>query len=106
MKRNKYVSLVIGIQGIFVPISVFLGSGSVISLANISMVFEQSVFVGITFIIETVLLFSYSVTYVYAAFKSFEKDEISFVSFLPAIHVAITVFVYLVSAAIEQRYLI
>ena len=106
MKRNKFVSLVIGIQGIFIPFSLFLGIGSLVSLANISMIFEQSVFVGITFIIETVLLCSYTVTYVYAAFKSFDDDEISFVSFLPAIHVAITVFVYLVSAAIEQRYLI
>ena len=79
------------LQALPIPISLITILGSVISLANISVITEQSLFVAVVAVIFMILAGTYSLTYLFSAVKTFSKKRISFISFLPIVHIIITV---------------
>lgn len=90
MKKNKILSLIMAIEAIYIPFSVFTGITNLVLLFDIGTVFGQSVIVAIAFINMTLLISSYTVSYVFAAAKSLPDQTINFFTFLPAIHFVAT----------------
>ena len=78
-------------QALPIPISLITIFGSIISLANIGVMVEQSLFVAVVATIFMILAGTYSLTYLFSAIKTFANKRISFVSFLPIIHIVVTV---------------
>ena len=92
MKNKVMMQVVIILQALPIPISLITILGSVISLANIhATMIEQSLFVAIVAAISMILAGTYSLTYLFAATKTLANKRISFVSFLPIIHIVVTV---------------
>ena len=90
--RNKTMMWVVMIlQALPIPISLITILGSIISLANIGVMVEQSLFVAVVATIFMILAGTYSLTYLFSAIKTFTNKRISFVSFLPIVHIAVTV---------------
>ena len=90
--RNKTMMWVVMIlQAQPIPISLLTILASIISLANIGVVAEQSLFVAVVATIFMILAGTYSLTYLFSAIKTFANKRISFVSFLPIVHIAVTV---------------
>ena len=79
------------LQALPIPISLITILGSIISLANIGVMIEQSLFVTIVSTISMMLAGTYSLTYLFSAIKTFANKRLSFISFLPAIHIIVTV---------------
>ena len=91
MKNKVMIWIVMILQALPIPISLITILGSIISLANISVMIEQSLFVTIVAAISMILAGTYSLTYLFSAIKTFPNKRISFVSFLPIVHIAVTV---------------
>ena len=91
MKNKLIMWVVMILQALPIPISLITILGSVISLANISVITEQSLFVAVVAVIFMILAGTYSLTYLFSAVKTFSKKRISFISFLPIVHIIITV---------------
>ena len=91
MKNKVMIWVVMILQALPIPISLITILGSIISLANISVMIEQSLFVAIVAAISMILAATYSLTYLFSAIKTFANKRISFVSFLPIIHIVVTV---------------
>ena len=90
--RNKTIMWVVMIlQALPIPISLITILGSIISLANIGVVVEQSLFVAVVAAIFMILAGTYSLTYLFSAIYTFSKKRISFISFLPIVHIVVTV---------------
>ena len=90
--RNKTIMWVVMIlQALPIPISLITILGSIISLANIGVMIEQSMFVTVVATIFMILAGTYSLTYLFSAIKTFANKRISLVSFLPIIHIVVTV---------------
>ena len=90
--RNKTMMWVVMIlQALPIPISLITILGSIISLANIGVMVEQSLFVAVVATIFMILAGTYSLTYLFSAIKTFTNKRINFVSFLPIVHIAVTV---------------
>ena len=90
--RNKTMMWVVMIlQALPIPISLITILGSIISLANIGVMVEQSLFVAVVATIFMILAGTYSLTYLFSAIKTFANKRISFVSVLPIIHIVVTV---------------
>ena len=77
-------------QALPIPISLITILGSIISLANIGVMVEQSLFVAVVATIFMILAGTYSLTYLFSAIKTFANKRISFVSVLPVVHIAVT----------------
>ena len=78
-------------QALPIPISLITILGSIISLANIGVIVEQSLFVALVAAIFMILAGTYPLTYLFSAIKTFTNKRISFVSFFPIVHIAVTV---------------
>ena len=91
MKNKVMIWVVMILQALPIPISLVTILGSIISLANISIMIEQSLFVAIVATTSMILAGTYSLTYLFSAIKTFANKRISFVSFLPIIHIVVTV---------------
>ena len=90
MKNKVMIWVVMILQALPIPISLVTILGSIISLANISIMIEQSLFVAIVATTSMILAGTYSLTYLFSAIKTFANKRISFVSFLPIIHIVVT----------------
>ena len=89
--RNKTMMWVVMIlQALPIPISLITILGSIISLANIGVMVEQSLFVAVVATIFMILAGTYSLTYLFSAIRTFANKRISSVSFLPVVHIAVT----------------
>ena len=91
MKNKVMIWIVMIFQALPIPISLITILGSIISLANIGVMIEQSLFVAIVAAISMILAGTYSLTYLFSAIKTFANKRISFVSVLPIIHIVVTV---------------
>ena len=91
MKNKVMIWVVMILQALPIPISLITILGSIISLANISIMIEQSLFVAIVAAISMILAGTYSLTYLLSVIKTFANKRISFISFLPIIHIVVTV---------------
>ena len=90
MKNKVIMWTVMILQALPIPISLITILGSIISLANIGVMIEQSLFVAIVAAISMILAGTYSLTYLFSAIKTFADKRIGFVSFLPIVHIAVT----------------
>ena len=69
--RNKTMMWVVMIlQALPIPISLITILGSIISLANIGVMVEQSLFVAVVATIFMILAGTYSLTYLFSAISS------------------------------------
>ena len=91
MKNKTMMWVVMILQALPIPISLITILGSIISLANIGVMIEQSMFVTVVATIFMILAGTYSLTYLFSAIKTFSKKRISFISFLPIVHIVVTV---------------
>ena len=91
MKNKVMMWVIMILQALPVPISLITILGSVISIANIGVMIEQSLLVTVVAVIFMILAGTYSLTYLFSAVMTFSKKRISFISFLPIVHIIITV---------------
>lgn len=90
MKNKVIMRAVMILQALPIPLSLITIIGSIISLANIGVMIERSLFVATVATISMILAGTYSLTYLFSAIKTFVNKRISFVSFLPIVHIAVT----------------
>lgn len=91
MKNKVMMWVVMILLALPIPISLITILGSIISLANIGVMIEQSSFVAVVATIFMILASTYSLTYIFSAVKTFSKKRISLISFLPIVHIIVTV---------------
>ena len=91
MKNKTVLWGLMILQAMPVPISLITILGSVISLANIGVVMEQSVLLAVVSTVSMLLAGTYTLTYVFSAINTFSKKKISFISFLPIVHIALAI---------------
>ena len=91
MKNKVMMWVVMILLALPIPISLITIFGSIISLANIGVMIEQSSFVAVVATIFMILAGTYSLTYIFSAVKTFSKKRISLISFLPIVHIIVTV---------------
>ena len=91
MKNKVMMWVVMILLALPIPISLITILGSIISLANIGVMIEQSSFVAVVATIFMILAGTYSLTYIFSAAKTFSKKRISLISFLPIVHIIVTV---------------
>ena len=91
MKNKVMMWGIMVLQALPVPLSLITILGSVISIANIGVMIEQSSFVVVVATIFMILAGTYSLTYLFSAIKTFSKKRISLISFLPIVHIVVTV---------------
>ena len=106
MKKNKLLSLILGIEGLNVPLAVLYAIILLITSGNLGIIFSQSVLVGVIVIIELLLHLTYTVTFIYSAHHSLLDDEISIVTFFPLFHFLLIVFIHFLKNYAEIRYMI
>ena len=91
MKNKVMMWVVMILLALPIPISLITILGSIISLANIGAMIEQSSFVAVVATIFMILAGTYSLTYIFSAAKTFSKKRISLISFLPIVHIIVAV---------------
>ena len=91
MKNKVTMWVIIILQALPIPISLITILGSIISLANIGVMIEQSWFVAVIATVSMILAGTYTLTYLFAAIKTFQNKKINIISFLPIIHIIVTV---------------
>ena len=91
MKNKVMMWVVMILLALPIPISLITILGSIISLANIGVMIEQSSFVVVVATIFMILAGTYTLTYIFSAVKTFSKKRISLISFLPIVHIIVTV---------------
>ena len=91
MKNKVMMWVIMVLQALPVPLSLITILGSVISIANIGVMIEQSLFVTVVAVIFMILAGTYSLTYLFSVVMTFSKKRISFISFFPIVHIIITV---------------
>ena len=106
MKKNKLLSVILGIEGLNVPFALFYTITLLMSVTNIGIIFSQSVLVGVLVIIELLLHLTYTVTFIYSAHHSLLDQEISVVTFFPLFHFLLIVFIHYLEFYAEIRYMI
>lgn len=95
MKSNKLLAVIVAIEAIFIPFSVFSALGSILTISSIGTVFGQSILLGMVSLISMILNATYTITFLICAFKTLSEKEISIISFLPLIHFLLARFFYL-----------
>ena len=90
MKNKAVIWIVTIIQALPVPISLITILGSIISIANISMLSDQSYLLSIVAVCSMFLAGTYSVTYVASVLNTFFRKKLNIISFLPIFHIFIT----------------
>lgn len=104
--KNKVLIWTITItQALPVPISLITILGSLISLANIGMLSEQSILLAIVAVSSMLLSGTYSITYIISTINTFRKKKLSIISFLPIVHIIITLVFFAIWIFLESIYL-
>ena len=105
MKNKALIWTVTVIQALPVPISLITILGSVISLANIGMLSNQSFLLAIAAVFSMFLAGTYSITYIASTINTFHKKKLSIISFLPIVHIIITLVFFTMWISLEKIYL-
>ena len=105
MKNKALIWTVTVIQALPVPISLITILGSIISLANIGMLSDQSFLLAFAAVFSMLLAGTYSITYIASAINTFHKKELSLISFLPIVHIIITLVFFIIWISLEKFYL-
>ena len=105
MKNKALIWTVTVIQALPVPISLITILGSIISLANIGMLSDQSFLLAIATVLSMLLAGTYSITYIASTINTFHKKKLSLISFLPIVHIIITLVFFIIWISLEMIYL-
>ena len=105
MKNKVLIWTVTVIQALPVPISLITILGSIISLANIRMISDQSFLLALTAVLSMLLAGTYSITYIASTINTFHKKKLSIMSFLPIVHIIITLIFFAMWISLEKIYL-
>lgn len=105
MKNKALIWTVTVIQALPVPISLITILGSIISLANIGMLSDQSFLLAIATVLSMFLAGTYSITYIASTINTFRKKKLSIISFLPIAHIIITLVFFIMWISLEKIYL-
>jgi len=105
MKNKALIWTVTVIQALPVPISLITILGSVISLANIGMLLEQSSLLAFAAVFSMLLSGTYFITYIASTINTFHKKKLSIISFLPIVHIIITLVFFMIWISLEKIYL-
>ena len=105
MKNKALIWTVTVIQALPVPISLITILGSVISLANIGMLSNQSFLLAIAAVLSMFLAGTYSITYIASTINTFHKKKLSIINFLPIVHIIITLVFFTMWISLEKIYL-
>ena len=105
MKNKALIWTVTVIQALPVPISLITILGSIISLANIGMLSDQSFLLAFSAVFSMFLAGTYSITYIASTTNTFLKKKLSIISFLPIAHIIITLVFFVMWISLEKIYL-
>ncbi len=105
MKNKALIWIVSVILALPVPISLITVLGSVISLANIGMLFNQSFLLAITAVLSMLLAGTYSITYIVSTFHTFRRKKLNIISSLPIFHILVTLALFVAWISLENIYL-
>ena len=105
MKNKALIWTVTVIQALPVPFSLITILGSIISLANIGMLSDQSFLLAFTAVFSMLLAGTYSITYIVSIINTFHKKKISIISFLPIVHIIVTLMFFAMWISLEKIYL-
>lgn len=105
MKNKALILTVTVIQALPVPWSLITILGSIISLANIEMVSDRSFLLSIVAVLSMLLAGTYSITYIASTVNTLHKKRLSFISFLPLVHIIITLLFFAMWSFLENMYL-
>ena len=103
MKNKALIWTVTVIQALPVPISLITILGSIISLANIGMLSEQSFLLAFAAVFSMLLAGTYSITYIASTINTFHKKKLSLISFLPIVHIIITLVFFIIWIFLEKN---
>lgn len=103
MKLKALIWTVTLLQAVPIPFSLMTILGSVISLANIGMLFDQSFLLAFASALSMLLAGTYSVTYIYSTINTFQKKKLCVISFLPALHILITLAFFAIWIALQKN---
>ena len=105
MKKKALIWAVTVIQALPVPISLITILGSIISLANIGMLSDQSFLLAFSAVFSMLLAGTYSITYIASTINTFHRKKLSIISFLPIAHIIITLVFFVMWISLEKIYL-
>ena len=105
MKNKALIWTVTVIQALPVPISLITILGSIISLANIGMLSDQSFLLAFSAVFSMLLAGTYSITYIASTINTFHRKKLSIISFLPIAHIIITLVFLVMWISLEKIYL-
>lgn len=105
MQNRKLINALIAIQAIPVPFSLLSILGAIPSFVNMGGILERSVLVAVFEIIFAILSVTYTVTFIFSASKTFENEEITFISFLPLLHLLLSAVVWVFRLVCQAVYL-
>ena len=105
MKNKALIWTVTVIQALPVPISLITILGSIISLANIGMLSDQSFLLAFSAVFSMLLAGTYSITYIASTINTFHRKKLSIISFLPIAHIIITLVFFVMWISLEKIYL-
>jgi len=104
VKNKSLIWTIAVIQALPVPISLITVLGSVISLANIGMLLDQSYLLALAAVISMLLSGTYSVTYLVSTINTFRKKKLSVISFLPFVHIILTLVFFAIWIFLEKSH--
>ena len=105
MKNKPAIWIVTILQALPVPISLFTILGSIISLANIGVLYDASPFLALVSVLFMVFAAIYPEIFAASTFITFFKKKLSVISFLPALHMIITLALFVAWISLEKIYL-
>lgn len=105
MKNKKLIWTIFIIQAIPIPISFISIIGSLVSFANISILVEKSMLLAAAATLAMFFAGTYSVTYIFALIKTINSKRITFISFLPVLHILLFVLFFNMWVIFEDMYM-
>lgn len=105
MKNKGLIWAVTIILALPVPISLISILGSIISLANIGVLSENSFLLALVAFLSMILAGTYSITYFFSTINTFRHKKLSIISFLPIFHILITSIFFILWISLEKIYL-
>lgn len=105
MKNKPAIWIVTILQALPVPISLFTILGSIISLANIGVLYDASPILALVSVLFMVFAAIYPEIFAASTFITFFKKKLSVISFLPTLHIIITLVLFVAWISLEKIYL-
>ena len=105
MNNKPAIWIVTILQALPVPISLFTVLGSVISLANIGMLYDASALLAIVAALAMIFAGIYSEIFAVSTFITIFKRKLNVISFLPTVHIIITLALFVAWISLEKIYL-